>query len=257
MNTTKKRLHGCGNLSRRDSFPLAMSIRAQSTMSDPMKSHDTHSNTSSPESADGHLLCASRGGQTTDLFGLDHVPASRSASRAKAKEKPMNGTSGQCSVTSSPSANLQSRLASKLRARLAVNGSPMFALTWKDWDMPWGPPICALRASVRRTSDKDCSGWQTPRARGDAGGSRWKTGYAKNLEDQARIYALMRGLTVSDVAALSVSPMFCRRLMGYPAAWDSCGVTAMLSSPKSRRSSSPRSLTAKPSPAGLGQASAG
>jgi len=43
-----------------------------------------------------------------------------------------------------------------------VNGSPEFALTWKDWDMPAGGPICALRASERRTGDKGCSGWPTP-----------------------------------------------------------------------------------------------
>jgi hypothetical protein len=28
--------------------------------------------------------------------------------------------------------------------------------------MPAGPPICALRASARRISDRDCSGWPTP-----------------------------------------------------------------------------------------------
>jgi DNA (cytosine-5)-methyltransferase 1 len=35
-------------------------------------------------------------------------------------------------------------------------------LTWKHWDMPLGLPICALRASVRRTSASDFSGWPTP-----------------------------------------------------------------------------------------------
>jgi len=45
-----------------------------------------------------------------------------------------------------------------------VNGSPEFALTWKDWDMPAGEPICALRASERRTGGKGCSGWPTPMA---------------------------------------------------------------------------------------------
>jgi hypothetical protein len=35
-------------------------------------------------------------------------------------------------------------------------------LTWKDWDMKSGPPICALRARARPTSAKDCSGWPTP-----------------------------------------------------------------------------------------------
>jgi hypothetical protein len=49
-----------------------------------------------------------------------------------------------------------------------VNGSPEFVLTWKNWDMPSGPPICALRASARRISGSGCSGmpkgWTTPQA---------------------------------------------------------------------------------------------
>jgi hypothetical protein len=61
-------------------------------------------------------------------------------------------------------------LASKLQARTAGLGSPLYALTWKPWDMPSGPPICALRASARRTSGSDsggeASGWPTPSASG-------------------------------------------------------------------------------------------
>src|SRR5690606_16600034 len=43
--------------------------------------------------------------------------------------------------------------------------------TWKQWDMPSGPPICALRASVRRTSGNGFTGWPTPTA-GNASGSQ-------------------------------------------------------------------------------------
>lgn len=46
-----------------------------------------------------------------------------------------------------------------------VNGSPEFALTWSSWDMPSGLPISRLRASARRTSGKDYSGWPTIQAR--------------------------------------------------------------------------------------------
>jgi hypothetical protein len=46
---------------------------------------------------------------------------------------------------------------------MGVNGSPEYELTWKSWDMKSGPPICALRASGRRTSGSACSGWPTPR----------------------------------------------------------------------------------------------
>jgi len=37
-------------------------------------------------------------------------------------------------------------------------------LTWKRWDMPSGPPICALRARAPRTSGKGCGGWPSPNA---------------------------------------------------------------------------------------------
>jgi hypothetical protein len=53
-------------------------------------------------------------------------------------------------------------LANKLQALLDVNGSLEYALTWKEWAMPAGPPICALRASGRRTSAKGFIGWPTP-----------------------------------------------------------------------------------------------
>lgn len=49
-----------------------------------------------------------------------------------------------------------------MRAETEGCGSPLFALTWKHWDMPWGPPICALRASARRTSDSEFGSWPTP-----------------------------------------------------------------------------------------------
>src|SRR5690606_10645841 len=60
------------------------------------------------------------------------------------------------------SAVLQLSLENRLRARLDVNGSPEYGLTWKRWDMSSGPPICLLRASVRRTSAKGFGGWPTP-----------------------------------------------------------------------------------------------
>jgi hypothetical protein len=38
----------------------------------------------------------------------------------------------------------------------------LFTLTWKERSTPSGRLICALRASVRRTSDNGCSSWPTP-----------------------------------------------------------------------------------------------
>jgi hypothetical protein len=78
-----------------------------------------------------------------------------------------NGTqtvaiSGQQCEASSRSAALQSSLENRLRERMASYGSPEYELRWKHWDMPLGGPICALRASARRTSDSDFTGWPTP-----------------------------------------------------------------------------------------------
>ena len=96
--------------------------------------------------------------------GPDPAPASRSASPAKAQGKRTPDTCGPLFTASSPSADLQRCLANKLQGLTDVNGSPEFALIWKDQDMPWGPPICALRASGRRTSDSGFGGWPTPQA---------------------------------------------------------------------------------------------
>lgn len=80
----------------------------------------------------------------------------------------MNDTSGPTFESSWTSADLQSSLESKLAARLDVNGSPEYELTWKHWDMPWGPPISRLRALARRTSVNvstgSLKGWTTPQA---------------------------------------------------------------------------------------------
>ena len=78
----------------------------------------------------------------------------------------MTDTYGPTGATSSPSSSLQLSLANRLQARLAGNGSPLYALKWKQWDMPSGPPICALRASAPRISARGFSlerrGWMTP-----------------------------------------------------------------------------------------------
>jgi hypothetical protein len=44
------------------------------------------------------------------------------------------------------------------------SGGTLYALTWKERVTPAGRRICALRASVRRTSDSGCTGWPTPNA---------------------------------------------------------------------------------------------
>ena len=137
-------------------------MSAASRTSSPTISEATRNAISSPASADGHTPCGLPDGLMIGRSGPDHAPVSRSARQAGRRVKLTNDTCGPSFDTSSPSAVLQSSLESRLRANLDVAGSPEFDLTWKHWDLPSGPPILALRASGRRTSGSDCSGWPTP-----------------------------------------------------------------------------------------------
>jgi len=125
----------------------------------------TYNATSSRESEGGRLRYAKKDLKGSKESGLVHARVNRSQRRESAGGKKIRGTSGRYGNGSSRSAALQSCMESRLRALLDVNGSPEFALTWKSWDMPAGEPICALRASERRTGDKGCSGWPTCLAR--------------------------------------------------------------------------------------------
>lgn len=103
-------------------------------------------------------------GQTIDLFGPVPVLANLSARQALELGLRTQDTFGQASPGSSASANLQSSLESKLRARLSNLGSTLYTLTWKPWVTPSGPSRFRLRASVRRTSEIGSSGWPTATA---------------------------------------------------------------------------------------------
>src|SRR5271157_4056738 len=133
-------------------------------MSKPMISKSTVSVTFSLESEDGRMPCDSPDGQTIKPSGPALVPANRSAAQEKMKDFSTRGTCGPLFEGLSPSAILQSSLENRLRARLGVHGSPECEVIWKEWDMPSGAPICALRASARRTSAKGFTGWPTPQA---------------------------------------------------------------------------------------------
>lgn len=118
----------------------------------------------SPESADGPTRSISPGGPVTDPSGQDHHPVSRFRARDSDEPMPTSDTSGPLFTNSSPSADLQRFLESRLRQSLAGSGSPEFALTWSSWDMGAGVPICRLRASARPTSANGSSGWRSPAA---------------------------------------------------------------------------------------------
>ncbi len=99
----------------------------------------------------GTWPCGLPGGPTTGPCGPEVAPVSRSVSPASERGPATNATCGPKCDGWSTSADLQRVLASKLRQRLGDSGSLEYKLTWKDWDMKSGPPICALRASARRS----------------------------------------------------------------------------------------------------------
>ena len=88
------------------------------------------------------------------------VHVSRFRAQDSEKDMPTNDICGPLFNASSPSASLTYALGSRLVQNLEGNGCPLYALTWSQVDMPSGPPIFRLRASARRTSVKDFSGWQ-------------------------------------------------------------------------------------------------
>lgn len=208
---------------------------ALSTLAPPISTGISNA-TSSQELVAGPTRSNSRTGPKIGKSGRDHVHVSRFRALDNIRDMPTNDTSGPLFNTLSPSASLQQSLESKLRARMGENGCQGYELTWRQWDMPSGPPICALRASVRRRYGNGFIGWQTPKARGDDG-FRWTKREAWNLGDQVRIFALNRGLTTQEVHQLCLSPTFVCRLMGFPTEWLNYTVLETQSSRKSLRSS--------------------
>jgi hypothetical protein len=109
-------------------------------------------------------------GLTINQYGPEAAPVSLFLSLVKGEMRLMRDIYGRSFSVSSPSAVLQQFLENRLQAAMDVGGSPEYELTWKHWDMPSGAPICALRASARRTSASGStgvqSGWPTPEANG-------------------------------------------------------------------------------------------
>lgn len=139
----------------------------------------------------GHEHSASPGGRTIDRSGQAPVHASRSASPGQEKAPMTTATYGPSFSNSSASAALRSCLANKLRQRLRLDGSMEYALTLRERVTPAGRRIFAVRASARRTSGKDCTGWPTPDTNKRGGAQdpekRKAGGHSVTLQDAATL----------------------------------------------------------------------
>ncbi len=135
-----------------------------SGMSKPQTSPPIPNATSLLASGAGPSHSDSQGGLQLSLFGQDLAHASPSATLEGRLEPMTPDTSGLSSNASLRSADLQLSLENRLRQRLEGRGSREYELTWKHWPMESGHPICALRASGRRISGNDSTGWPTPSA---------------------------------------------------------------------------------------------
>lgn len=209
-------------------------------MSNQTISENLHSVTSSPESAYGAMPCERQDGMTAAPSGQVPALANPSAPQVKVPDSQMTATCGLHSSTSLKSADLQSRLENKLRARLQNLGSTLYKLTWKPWITGSQRSRSRLRASVGHTSGTDYTGWVTPAARDwkDTPGMVAKRDGRERLDQLPRqaymtaSHPLSARLTASGVMLTGsaagmasggqLNPAMSRWLMGLPAAWDEC-----------------------------------
>ncbi len=163
-------LNGSEISSELDTLHQEKSISEASKTFTPRTSKASSNATGLPGSEYGPTLSEWLAGKTRDLFGREVVRANLSPRQAKELGLMTSGTCGLRGTGSSASADLQSSLESRLRARLSSLGSTLYTLTWKRWSTPSDVPRFRLRASARRASAIELSGWPTPTAC-EAGGT--------------------------------------------------------------------------------------
>ena len=129
-------------------------------------------------------------GQTVDLFGQVVARANPLVLPVMEKAQKTSATCGQFGLNLSSSADLTLFLANKLKAQLNTDGSILFKMTWKEKDTASGLSVSLLRASVRRTSDTDCTSWRSPqKSDGEGGVMEIRAGTAGKykLRDEAHL----------------------------------------------------------------------
>lgn len=214
-----------------------------------------------PGLVDGPLLLPLPSGLPTDPSGPVPAPVNHLVLPGKVTGLPISVIYGQHGSVLLSSADLQLSLESRLRHRLALDGSTVYRLIWKHRVTPLGRRICALRASAHPISDNasGLSGWATPNVTFQDGDPqkhlerKVRAGVSKNpvitdLSMQVGAWSngparlttrgeILTGSSAGMSGGGKLNPEHSRWLMGYPVEWGCCGDTAMQSSRKPRRNS--------------------
>lgn len=220
-------------------------------MSPPMTYEDLLKSISLQGLVFGHMPCAVWAGRTPALSGQAPAHASLSARQAKEKGLLTSGTYGPPCIGWSGSADLSLSLANNLQVLTLTTGSTLYKLTWKVWDMPSGRVRFRLRASVRRTSATELTGWPTPTAsdhKGGYQGGRVRNGklstdrldVAAQLAEPIRLTdsgKVLTGCSAGMESGGQLSPAHSRWLMALPPEWDVFAPTETLSTLKRQQRS--------------------
>lgn len=200
-------------------------------MSDPTTCADSCNAISLPVLESGPQRSDLPAGQTATPFGRDLALANLSARQARELGLLTSGTYGPPGSASLGSANLQSSLESRLRARTQVRGSTLYKLTWRAWTTPSGVCRFRLRASTRRKTESALTGWPTPRASDGLKNVRTRAGALREVarkgcpQDLAQAALLSIGYGGLMAESDRLNPALARWLMGIPAIWDACAPT--------------------------------
>ena len=212
---------------------MAKSIPGQFSMFDPETSLGLLKPISSLALVDGASPCASPDGTTTDPSGQVPAPVSPSRRLAPKLAGMMTATFGRRGFSSSASAALASSLVSKLKQRLPMDGSTVFAMTWKEKVTPSGRCVSLLRASARYTSDNGSGlplkSWTAPRpSAGKTGGTYTEnmTGVSLTMDAQLAAWPTPR---VSDDNMSRMGEEASLREMERPNSGQSLALSAVLS----------------------------
>ena len=148
-------------------------------------------------------------------YGRDPRPVSPSRVRGAVLGAPIRATFGRRGFSSSASAALTSSLVNRLKARLDMDGSILFAMTWSRKATPSGRWVYRVRVSARSTSGSGYGSWPSPKAQEDG----------RTLEQYAagrlRGYETRKGKTAGGPAALQGTLSIAVQLAGWPRAEDS------------------------------------